>query len=122
MRSAIVSRPEWGHLSLRETAMPSRDGFIDGDWIEAPYITDRGIRLIQTGNIGVGVYLDKPASARYISKETFRTLSCSWVYPGDILICRLADPIGRACIAPESVGPSVTSVDCVIYRPDTVKV
>ncbi|MCB6567246.1 hypothetical protein LI169_19545, partial [Desulfovibrio desulfuricans] len=33
--------------------------FADGDWIESKDQSDAGIRLIQTGNVGNGVYLDK---------------------------------------------------------------
>lgn len=40
----------------------------DGDWIESQDQSDYGIRLIQTGNIGSGEYLDKPDKAKYISK------------------------------------------------------
>ena len=85
---------EWGIADLRTAALPSPDSFMDGDWIEAPYITSEGIRLIQTGNIGVGTFLDKGDSRRFISEASFRLLNCSWVKAGDILICRLADPIG----------------------------
>ncbi|NTU47464.1 MAG: restriction endonuclease subunit S [Syntrophobacteraceae bacterium] len=107
---------EWKVATLREAARPSRESFIDGDWIEAPFITSEGIRLIQTGNLGVGEFLDKPDTRRFISAASFRMLNCKWVKAGDILICRLADPIGRACIVPDHVGPSVTSVDCTIFR------
>ena len=38
--------------------------FADGDWIESKDQADDGIRLIQTGNVGNGVYLDKGERAR----------------------------------------------------------
>jgi type I restriction enzyme, S subunit len=90
--------------------------FDDGDWIEAPYITDEGIRLIQTGNVGIGKYLDKVDRQRFISSRTFDLLRCTAVFPTDLLVCRLADPVGRACEVPESMGPAITSVDCSIVR------
>jgi type I restriction enzyme S subunit len=92
--------------------------FADGDWIETPFIVDEGIRLIQTGNIGVGRFIDKPESRRYISAGAFASLGCTDVVPGDLLICRLADPVGRACIVPADVGRAITSVDCAIARVD----
>jgi type I restriction enzyme, S subunit len=107
---------EWSSISLSSTALPGKNGFDDGDWIESPYITTAGIRLIQTGNIGVGKFVDKPDTHRFISTASFRSLGCKWVHPGDLLICRLAEPIGRACAVPEHVGDSVTAVDCTIYR------
>jgi len=44
--------------------------FADGDWIESKDQADDGIRLIQTGNVGNGVYLDKGERARYRWSET----------------------------------------------------
>lgn len=92
------------------------DTFIDGDWIEAKDQSDSGIRLIQTGNVGVGVYKDKEDKARYISEETFNRLNCTEVFEGDILISRLPDPVGRACSIPGGLSKSITAVDCTIIR------
>ena len=89
--------------------------FGDGDWIESKDQADEGIRLIQTGNIGNGEYKDKGDKARFISEDTFTRLGCTEVFPGDILISRLPDPIGRACIVPE-MPKSITAVDCTIVR------
>ena len=75
-----------------------------------------GIRLIQTGNIGVGVYLDKFSRAKYISEETFNKLECTEVFPGDIIISRLPTPVGRACIVPDGLGRTIAAVDCTILR------
>lgn len=90
--------------------------FADGDWIESKDQADDGIRLIQTGNVGNGVYLDKGERARYIDDETFVRLNCTEVLPNDILISRLPDPVGRACIIPGGLGKSITAVDCSIVR------
>ena len=92
------------------------DTFIDGDWIEAKDQSGSGIRLIQTGNVGVGTFKDKDDKARYISEETFNRLNCTEVVEGDILISRLPDPVGRACIIPAGLGKSITAVDCTIIR------
>jgi type I restriction enzyme S subunit len=89
--------------------------FGDGDWIESKDQSEEGIRLIQTGNVGNGEYKDKDDKARYVSEETFIRLGCTEVFPGDILISRLPDPIGRACIVPE-MPKSITAVDCTIVR------
>jgi type I restriction enzyme S subunit len=87
----------------------------DGDWVELPHIRDSGIRLLQTGNIGVGEFIDK--GYRFIDDITMEELGCTPVVPGDVLICRLADPVGRACLAPDLGVPMVTSVDVAILRP-----
>lgn len=90
--------------------------FADGDWIESKEQSDEGIRLIQTGNIGSAQYLDKGERARFITDDTFERLNCTEVKANDILISRLPDPVGRACIIPEGLGKCITAVDCTIVR------
>lgn len=90
--------------------------FTDGDWIESKDQSNSGIRLIQTGNIGIAEYLDKPRSKKWISNETFERLHCEEVFPGDILISRLPEPAGRACIVPDIGVRMITAVDCTIVR------
>ena len=55
----------WDTSKIKGLARPGYKTFVDGDWIESPYITTDGIRLIQTGNIGTGEYREK--GFRYIS-------------------------------------------------------
>ena len=92
------------------------DVVADGDWIESKDQNDSGVRLIQTGNIGLGEYTDKPDNKKWVSKETFVRLKCFEVFPGDILISRLPEPAGRACIIPELSTRAITAVDCTIIR------
>ena len=91
--------------------------FTDGDWIESKDQSKDGIRLIQTGNIGIGQFIEKDDKAKYISIETFERLKCTEVFEGDILVSRLPDPIGRACIMPNKTERMITAVDCTICRP-----
>lgn len=93
--------------------------FADGDWIESKDQASGGIRLIQTGNVGFGVYLDKSQNAKYISEATFHRLNCLEIYDGDILISRLPEPAGRACLLPKSTERRITAVDCTVIRTDT---
>ena len=88
----------------------------DGDWIESKDQSESGIRLVQTGNVGIGQYLDKGGRARYISEETFDKLHCTEIFEGDVLISRLPDPIGRACRIPKLSTRAITAVDCSILR------
>lgn len=92
--------------------------FTDGDWIEAKDQSKKGIRLIQTGNVGVATFVDKPNHRKWISEETFDRLHCKEVLPGDILISRLPEPAGRACITPILDTKMITAVDCTIARID----
>ena len=92
--------------------------FTDGDWIETKDQTDTGIRLIQTGNIGVGKFLEKRGKEKYISEDIFKKLNCTEIYSGDVLISRLPEPVGRGCIISEKQERMITAVDCTICRLD----
>lgn len=92
--------------------------FADGDWIESKDQSSDGIRLVQTGNIGFGYFKDKEDKSRYISEETFFRLKCTEILPGDLLVSRLPDPVGKSCIIPEINSKMITGVDCTIIRPN----
>jgi type I restriction enzyme S subunit len=104
----------WVSSKVKNLARPGYKTFVDGDWIESPYITGEGIRLIQTGNIGVGAYREK--GFRYINEGTFHAFGCTEFQPGDVLICRLGEPVGRACLAPDLGVRMITSVDVCILK------
>ena len=106
--------PEWGKCK----ALDCCKVFCDGDWIESKDQSERGIRLVQTGNVGNGFFVEKETRKRFISVETFDRLHCTEIFAGDILISRLPDPAGRACIVPDSSERMITAVDCTIVRPD----
>jgi len=108
---------EWEVKTLFELAAQKKELFDDGDWIESEHITTEGIRLIQTGNIGVGSFVEKD-DKKYINEASFASLRCKQLKQGDLLVCRLADPAGRACVLGE-IGEEriVTSVDVTIFRP-----
>lgn len=90
--------------------------FLDGDWIESDVIEESGIRYLTTGNVGAGFY--KEQGSGYISEKTFSELHCLNVYPGDLMISRLNEPIGRSCIISDTESRYVVAVDNVILRPN----
>lgn len=90
---------------------------VDGDWVESKdQDPDGDVRLIQLADIGIGRFLDK--SNRFLTSAKASELGCTFLKQGDILVARMPDPIGRACIFPGSSQPCVTVVDVCIVRPD----
>ena len=62
--------------------------------------TDEGVRIIQLQNIGDGEFHDDYAI--YTSAEkAVELLSCN-VYPGDIILSKMGDPVARACLVPST--------------------
>jgi len=104
----------WPVKSLADTC----ETFADGDWIESKDQSPEGVRLVQTGNIGEGIFKDRGEKARYVSDTTFKQLRCTEVFEGDCLISRLPDPVGRSCILPNTGERMITAVDCTIVRFD----
>lgn len=91
---------QWMQRTLLDLAAHKKELFDDGDWVEAEHITDKGIRLVQTGNIGIGAFIERDEK-KYIFEQSFRSLRCKEIREGDLLVCRLADPAGRACVLPD---------------------
>lgn len=111
-KETVVYSGKWDFVELGKVCKL----MIDGDWIESKDQSSKGIRLIQTGNIGIGCFLNKKEKGKFISEETFSRLKCKEVFEGDILISRLPEPVGRACLVPNLSIRMITAVDCTIVR------
>jgi type I restriction enzyme S subunit len=91
--------------------------FTDGDWILSNDLTSvEDVRLLQLGDIGAGRFNDH--SSKWISRQRFEELGCTPVLPGDILISRMAEPLARACRAPDLGHACITAVDVALLRVD----
>lgn len=89
--------------------------FSDGDWVESKDQDMAGSnRLIQLADIGDGEFLNK--SSRYMNDEQFDRLKCTALKKDDILIARMPEPLGRACLYPFKDGKAATVVDVAILR------
>lgn len=106
---------DWYSTTLNEVMHDSL--FLDGDWVETKDQDPSGsVRLIQLADIGEGCFRDR--SDRWLNDQTANRLRCTFLKEGDVLIARMPDPIGRACLMPDIGGRSVTAVDVCILRPN----
>lgn len=88
----------------------------DGDWVESKDQDVGGsVRLIQLADIGDGFFRNK--SNRFMNTEDASRLNCTYLKEGDVLIARMPDPLGRACIFPKLTQEAVTVVDICLIRP-----
>ncbi|MFA0910092.1 restriction endonuclease subunit S [Vibrio cholerae] len=71
-----------------------------GSNLKASDYLKKGIRIIQLQNIGDGQFNDDYRV--FTSKEKADELLANNIYPGDIIISKMGDPVGRACIIPET--------------------
>src|SRR5262245_1545892 len=87
----------------------------DGDWVESKDQDPSGsIRLTQLADVGDGEFRDR--SDRWINEEQAARLNVTLLQPGDVLIARMPDPLGRACVCPPLPSPAITVVDVCIVR------
>ncbi|MEK0214424.1 type I restriction endonuclease subunit S [Acinetobacter junii] len=110
-----ISFPDsWAESSL--SSLISIQGLIsDGDWVESKDQDPSGlVRLIQLADIGDGDFRDK--SDRYMTHDKANALNCTYLKQGDVLIARMPDPLGRACIFPGVNQDAVTVVDVCLIR------
>jgi type I restriction enzyme S subunit len=106
----------WSRVCLAEAVTWD---LTDGDWVESKDQDASGaVRLVQLADVGVGSFKDK--SARFLTASTAERLNCTPLEVGDVLIARLPDPLGRACLFPGSTQTCVTVVDVAIARTGSV--
>jgi len=107
----------WTYAKIND--LISNEGiFVDGDWIESKDQNPKGkVRLIQLADIGDGIFRDR--SNRYLTKEKSVELGCTYLKKQDILVARLPEPLGRACIFPLNNSQNyITAVDICVIRPE----
>lgn len=106
----------WEWKTIPQLTNSTESVFSDGDWVESKdQDPDGGVRLIQLADIADGYFKDK--SARYLTIEKANDLNCTFLKRDDILVARMPDPLGRACIFPfDEEEKYVTVVDVAIVR------
>ena len=114
-----MAPPGWTLETISD--LVGKDGvFIDGDWVESKdQNPDGDVRLIQLADIGDGGYRNK--SQRFLTYKKAVQLGCTFLQKGDVLVARMPDPLGRACLFPGDPKKSVTVVDVAIVRPGARK-
>lgn len=93
---------DWVSMQLGEMVDPSdRWGFTGGPFgsnLKSSDYTDDGVRIIQLQNIGDGVFLDEYKI--FTSEKKADELKSCNIYPGEIILSKMGDPVARACIIP----------------------
>ncbi len=106
----MTERSKWQRLALSAIGP-----ITDGDWILNGDYTSSGVRLLQVADIGVGRFVSR--SSRFLSRSRAEELGCIFLRAGDVLISRMPNPVGRACVLPDLGYECVTAVDVSIWRP-----
>jgi type I restriction enzyme S subunit len=93
----------WEIITFGEVADPDIDySFTGGPFgsdLKSTSYTPSGIRIIQLQNIGDGEFIND--HKLFTSEEKADELIKCNIYPGEIIIAKMADPLARACIIPD---------------------
>lgn len=109
----FVDEGEWEEKKLIETTDErvkwSFAGGPFGSNLKATDYTKEGIRIIQLQNIGDGEFNDDYKI--YTSEEKANELLSCNIYSGEIILSKMGDPVGRACIIPDILKRCVMASD-----------
>lgn len=109
----FVDEGEWEEKKLIETTDErvkwSFAGGPFGSNLKATDYTREGIRIIQLQNIGDGEFNDDYKI--YTSEEKANELLSCNIYSGEIILSKMGDPVGRACIIPDILKRCVMASD-----------
>ena len=93
---------EWVDVKLGDVADPlqgwSFTGGPFGSNLKSSDYTNDGVRIIQLQNIGDGEF--QADSAVFTTTEKADELISCNIYPGEIILSKMGDPVARACLIP----------------------
>lgn len=90
-----------------------------GSNLKSSDYTEAGVRVVQLQNIGDGVFKNN----EYIytsTKKADELISCN-IYPGEIILSKMGDPVARACIIPDTEERYIMCSDGIRLKVDPEK-
>lgn len=114
---------EWHPTRLIDVADKKvRWGFIGGPFgsnLKASDYVEDGVRVIQLQNIGDAEFVD--GYKIFTSEQKADELLSNNIYPGDIILSKMGDPVGRACLIPATSNRYVMCSDGIRLAVDQTK-
>ena len=110
---------EWKKFKLKTLAIKEKFSFVDGPFgsdLKNEEYQDSGVPLIQLNNIGVGKHILQ--NMKYITEEKAESLKRHNIFPGQIIIAKMADPVARATRVSDQYEKYVFVADGVKFIPD----
>jgi len=107
----------WAKTQLSDLFIDPKSEVVDGPFgsnLKAAEYTDAGIPILRIQNIDRNKLVNK--NIRYISEEKADDLSRHNYQVGDIILTKLGDPLGKACIVPPSIQRGIIVADLVRLR------
>lgn len=113
----------WSNVALSDVADPEKKwSFTGGPFgsnLKQSDYTKEGVRIIQLQNIGDGEFLD--SYKIYTSPEKANELLSCNIYPGDIILAKMGDPVAQSCLIPDSTSRYLMASDGIRLSPASDK-
>jgi type I restriction enzyme, S subunit len=108
----------WCWAGLEELKDLSPNSMTDGPFgskLKTSHYSASGIRVVRLGNIGIGHF--NASDEAFIPQSRYEELKKHEIFAGDLVIAALAEPVGRCCKIPPSIGTAIVKADCIRFRP-----
>ena len=112
----------WEIVNIQDVTKKNRYSFTGGPFgsdLKSEEYTKSGVRIIQLQNIGIGEFLDDYAIYT-TEKKADELYSCN-IFPNDIIIAKMADPVARACMMPSNDSRYLMASDGIRLEVNTNK-
>jgi len=110
-------------IRLTELVKSPKDDIVDGPFgsrLKASEYVAYGIPIVRLQNIDRNRFIDK--NIKFITPEKAKEIARHHFVAGDILVSKLGDPLGEACIAPAHIPYGIIVADVVRIRANIHKV
>jgi len=107
----------WCWATLSDLVEDPKSDIVDGPFgsnLKASEYTDKGVPIVRIQNVDRSRFVDK--NIRFISNQKAKELKRHNFHPGDIVLTKLGDPLGKACLVPNNFGPGIIVADIVRLR------
>jgi len=109
--------PTWTWVRLGNCVPSYTDDFVDGPFgsnLKADEYTEHGVPIVRLKNIGRHQF--KTKEIKFVSQKKAEELKRHSFKPGDLLLNKLGEPVGKCCIAPEELGAGIIVADVIRLR------
>ena len=104
----------WEIVRIKNIVASEPNSMVDGpfgsDLKNEEYVVD-GVPIIQLNNIGIGCH--NINNLKFITEEKAFQLSRHSIWPGDVVMAKMADPVARGTIVSDVYPCYIISADCV---------
>jgi len=113
----------WEWTTLGELVLKPKADIVDGPFgsnLKASEYVDEGIPIIRLQNIQRDAFIKK--EIRFVTQEKAAQLKRHSFSKSDIVITKLGDPLGKACLVPDDLDWGIIVADVIRIRPDEKRI